>query len=118
MAQAVHAWGDAKFSAEGAVEVRHIAETAIEGDVEASCRLRRQPHRRFTQARPQNVLVRCHTRQALERTEKVVWAEARLPRQGSEAERGIGTALDHAHASCHPRDGARWGAARIAYDAA
>src|SRR5947208_16402329 len=56
----VHAWGDAEFGAEGAVEIRHIAEAAIEGDVEDPCRLLRQPHRRFTQARPQNVLVRCH----------------------------------------------------------
>ncbi len=49
--QAVGAWADTKLSAEGAVEVRHVAEAAIEGDVEDFRRLQRQPHRRFAQAR-------------------------------------------------------------------
>src|SRR6266851_5713329 len=86
---AVDQRADAKLGAEGAVEVRHVTETAIEGDIENSCRLHRQPHRRFTQADPKNVPVRRHTGEALKSTQEVVWAEPRLPRKVSECEPGI-----------------------------
>ena len=59
--QAVDAWADTKLGAEGVVEVRHVAEAAIESDVKDSRRFRREPHRRLAQAGPENILVRQRT---------------------------------------------------------
>jgi hypothetical protein len=110
---AVDTGADTKLGAEGAVEVRHVAEAAIESDVEDSRRLHRQPHRRFTQARPENVLVRRHTRQTLENTEEVIRAQTRLSRQACKGVAGIGMALDPPHGSGHARHSTRWGTARV-----
>src|SRR5262245_1269485 len=93
-AQPVGAWADSELAAERAVEVRQIAEAAIEGDVEDPGRLRCQPHGRLAQPRPQNVLVRRHTGQALEGAEEVERAQPHLSRQTSQAVCGVGMALD------------------------
>ncbi len=104
---AVHAGADTKLGTEGAVEVRHVAEAAIEGEVDYPRGLRSQSHRGFSQPRPEHVLMRRDTSQTLERAEEVVRAETRLPCQASKGEHGIGFALDHPHGSRHSRHSTR-----------
>ena len=79
--------------------------------------LHRQSHRRLPQPRPEHVLVWRHARQALERAQEMVWAEARLSRQASEGETGTGMTVDHPHDSCHPRHGIGWSAVPVGREA-
>ena len=103
--RAVDAGADAELGAEGAVEVRDVAEAAVVGHVEYGRRLRHQACRRFTQTRAQHVLVRRHTGHALERPEEVIRAQAGLTGQARQRELDIGTAFDHPHDLCHAGQG-------------
>src|SRR5260370_3725171 len=58
----------AKLRTKGPIKIRYIAEAAIESDIENLRRLRCEAHGSFTQARPQNVLMRRQACQAFERT--------------------------------------------------
>src|SRR5207253_930829 len=90
---------DAELAAEAAVEVRHVAEAALESDVDDLRPFCRQPQRGLTQARPEHELMRGHARHALERAEEVVRAQTRLTRQASQAESRAGTTFNRPHHS-------------------
>src|SRR5689334_582783 len=66
---AIRARSDAEFRAKGTIEIRQIAEAAIQGDVEdprwRGCPFGK-PQRGLPQARPQNVLMRSYARHAFE----------------------------------------------------
>src|SRR5260370_13681295 len=66
----------AKLRTKGPIKIRYIAEAAIESDIENLRRLRCEAHGSFTQARPQNVLMRRQSGQAVKRTPKAIRAQA------------------------------------------
>src|SRR5260370_1670726 len=103
----------AKLRTKGPIKIRYIAEAAIESDIENLRRLRCEAHGSFTQARPQNVLMRRQACQAFKRTQKVIRAQPCFSRQASDSEPGISMPLDHSHASCHPSHCTRWSVVRV-----
>ena len=109
----VGARADAEFRAERAVEVRHVAEAAVECDLQDFPRSCREPHGGFAQPRSQHVLVWRYAGQPFERAKKVVRAEAGFAREASQCQCGIGIALDAAYDPRHSRGGARRRPAQI-----
>jgi hypothetical protein len=76
--QLIDSRADAKLGAEGPIEVRNVAETSVERNIEDSgsrcaCYVC-EPHRGGPQASAKNVLMRREARHALESAKEVVGA--------------------------------------------
>src|ERR1700722_21041110 len=65
-------WAHAEFTAECPVEVRHIAEAAIVGNIQHLLAFRRETRCCIAQPCSAHILMRRNSRQALERAQKMV----------------------------------------------
>jgi hypothetical protein len=63
------------------IEIRNIAETTIERDIQNFFAFHREPRGCIAQARPAHILMRRNSGQALERPQKMTRAQARFSRQ-------------------------------------
>src|SRR5262245_29499290 len=97
---------NSELSAERAVEVRYIAEAAIERNVKYFCRLERQAHRCVTQARSHQVLMRRDAGETFEAADKMKSAQPGFAREPVKREPLIAIALDSPQDERHTRNGA------------
>ena len=98
----------AEFTAERSVEVRYVAETAVERDVEHLFRPGCQPRGRFAQAAAQHVLMGRDACETPEGAEEMVRAEIRLSRQLSKSQRRARVAIDRSGCPRHASFGVQW----------
>ena len=102
--RSVCARAESKLFSESAGEVRDIAETALQGDIDNSGGFHCHTYRRFTETSSQNELVRGHAGQAFECAQEMVRAETCLLRQKAERDLGTGKGLNRPNCPGHSSD--------------
>src|SRR5262245_35236242 len=100
---------DAERRAEGAVEARHVAESAGESHVDHPCRLPAEQQGRATEPRTTEVPMRREASDPLERAKEVIRAEAGLSSHGGEWEAAVSVPFDLADDSRDACQSARVG---------
>jgi hypothetical protein len=100
---------DAKFGSERTIEVRNIAESAIERDIEHPIPIQTQSTGRIPQPGTADILVRGQPGDGLEHAQKVPGAQARLPGQIRNCMTTGRLIIDSPHHTRHTRLRAGWG---------
>lgn len=97
MSEPVQARARAKLSLEGVIEIRDVAEPAIQRKINDANRFRQQPRCGMPQSRTHYILVRSEIGELAEYSEKMITAQLRLLCQPAEFVPRTGATLDHAH---------------------
>ena len=97
LCQAERTGADAELALECVIEVRRIAEPAVERDVEHPRGAVYETRGGLAQPCPHHVLVRAHTREPLEDPDEMERAQIRSPGECVEGVGIAGSALDRPH---------------------
>ena len=89
----------AELGSKRAIEVRDVAEAAVEGDIEHLLRLGKQSRGRVAQARAAHVLMWGDASDSPERPQEVIRAEVGLSRQAGQRMVGVGMTISSPAAS-------------------
>lgn len=97
------AGAEAKFGAEGVVEVGDITEAGVEGNIEHARGIEQEARGGAAQPGAENVLVRRKTNQLAEHAEEMIAAEFRFAGEGAEFVLRFGMIINHAGDARHAR---------------
>ena len=92
--EAEGARAEAELGAEGVIEIRNVAETGVEGDVEHFVLRRCKAHGGFTQTRATNVLMGRQTGDSSKSAKEMVRAETRFSGENVDAKGAVRIVLD------------------------
>ena len=85
---------DTKLSTKGVIEIRHISEPGVEGNIKHAPRLQYETCRRPPQPSAENILVRGETSELVKYAKEVIAAKFRFSRKGDKPAVGIRMTLD------------------------